>query len=178
MDLNSEPMTTLRSLGLSIIICAAACTGSTRAQLVTGAQPTNIGIPSDTIRGDDFEGLLNLYQSGMDGPLREVVRDSARFIALWRKNQGVRPRPKVDFTTEEVIVVVPGRDNVIARVSKIERRTSELAIFVVLTEGGRGCINTDYSSQALMVRHRRTIDRVTVFYDHFTRSPSCPPFAP
>ena len=56
-----------------------------------------------------FETLLEGAHSGLDEPLREVVRDGARWAALWGEiHSRVRPAPRlptVDFSRHMVLVV-------------------------------------------------------------------------
>jgi hypothetical protein len=80
---------------LAIVLLAAAC----------GAEPPQEPDAAPLA----FEILLDAPHSGLDEPVREVVRDAARWQTLWaeihRRVSPVPPAPTVEFAREMVIVV-------------------------------------------------------------------------
>jgi hypothetical protein len=171
-------MTSLRFLGLSTIICTlAGFADSARAQAVSDTRPAGTAAPRDTTRGEGIEVLYATKKSGLDEPLRQVVRDSVKFAALWRQAHarergGIPPVPRIDFTKDEVVVVAmgfQGGPGSLVAVRKIEQRAATLEIFVELSMWGRGCIGAAVVEYpAVMVRHRLSMGLTSIFNEHLT----------
>jgi hypothetical protein len=136
---------------------------------------------ADSATPDEIEVLRDAKQSGFDDALRQVVRDSATFAALWGKSfaagERALPLPHVDFTTDEVIVVATGAHEASANavsIKGIERHLLELDVVVEMPMRGRGCgpplqgdQRTTPPQPVVMVRHHRASGLLTIFRDRF-----------
>jgi hypothetical protein len=113
--------------------------------------------------------------SGISTPAREVIRDDAAYARFWA-GLGAGERPSVDFSRDVVIAVAAGRrssgGHAIA-VERVVRAGAGLAVDVVETVPGPGCVNTQQLTQPVDVVVVAAADARTWSFSDQTRTQDC-----
>lgn len=85
------------------------------------------------------------FHSGLESPVREVVRDADSWRRIWVRLSGSgasSPAPDVDFAREMALVAAMGQRSTggyAIRIESVERAGSGLAVRVVETSPGPTC---------------------------------------
>jgi hypothetical protein len=113
--------------------------------------------------------------SGITPPARLVIRDDSSYASVWT-SLGAGARPAVDFSRDIVIVAAAGQratgGNAIA-VERVSRTGDGLAVEVVETNPGPGCMTTQALTQPVDVIVVAAADARTWSFSDQTRSQPC-----
>jgi hypothetical protein len=113
--------------------------------------------------------------SGITTPARQVIRDDGAYGRFWAA-LGVGERPSVDFSRDVVIAVAAGQrttgGHAIA-VSRVVRQGAGLAVEVVETVPGAGCMTTQQLTQPVDVVVVAAADARTWSFSDQTRTQDC-----
>ena len=93
-------------------------------------------------------------QSGITASERRVIRDDASYAQFWASLGAGGERPAVDFTRDVVLAVAGGQRNTggySIAVDRVNRSGSGVAVEVVETTPGRGCLMTQALTQPVDV---------------------------
>lgn len=131
---------------LAVLAALAACTPAHEAQ--TEASTRRAGSPmsadSMTMRRLPQETAFR-FNSGLESPAREVVRDAGSWGRTWSRLSGsgsASTAPEVDFAREMALVAAMGRRSTGGyeiRIDSVERTGSGLEVRVVETSPGPTC---------------------------------------
>jgi len=128
---------------------------------------------------ESVPGLVSLYQgldSGFLEQVREVVRDSARFRAVWDlscclRNQR-RPRPEIDFTRYMVVLAVDSRgvlgDSVI--IQQVSEDNGSLRVRVI---SDQRCLPVQVRTRPVHLVRVPLRRDAAVFDNQAVRGPNC-----
>jgi hypothetical protein len=113
--------------------------------------------------------------SGITTPARLVIRDDSSYASFWT-SLGAGARPAVDFSRDIVIVAAAGQratgGNAIA-VERVSRTGDGLAVEVVETNPGPGCMTTQALTQPVDVIVVAAADARTWSFSDQTRAQPC-----
>jgi hypothetical protein len=113
--------------------------------------------------------------SGITTPARQVIRDDGAYARFWAA-LGVGERPSVDFSRDVVIAVAAGQrttgGHAIA-VTRVTRAGAGLAVDVVETVPGAGCMATQQLTQPVDVVVVAAADAKTWSFSDQTRAQDC-----
>jgi len=93
-------------------------------------------------------------QSGITASERRVIRDETSYAQFWSSLGAGGQRPPVDFTRDVVVAVAGGQRNTggySIAVDRVDRSGSGVAVEVVETTPGRGCLMTQALTQPVDV---------------------------
>jgi PrcB C-terminal len=113
--------------------------------------------------------------SGLTAPVREIIKDDSAYARLWA-SLGAGQRPTVDFSRDVVIAVAAGQRMTGGHSIAVERvtRTGDgLAVEVVETVPGPGCITTQALTQPVDVVVVAGADARTWSFSDQTRAQGC-----
>lgn len=122
-------------LALPVLALAAACSGG------SARDPGGADVRYDSVYASE--------QSGVDAPLREVVRSAEEWSALWDRIMAgyspVPPRPDIDFRRDMLIIVGLGTrpsGGYAVQIAGIALAGGALTVAVREVAPGAGCIAT------------------------------------
>ncbi|HUR93874.1 MAG TPA: protease complex subunit PrcB family protein [Gemmatimonadales bacterium] len=114
--------------------------------------------------------------SGITAPARLVIRDDTAYARFWTDLGGGGSRPSVDFTRDVVIVAASGQKATGGHAIAVERVTRSgqgLAVEVVETAPGAGCMITQSLTQPVDVIVVAAADAQTWSFTDQIRSQPC-----
>lgn len=171
-------MWSLRSVAVVGVVAVLSYGAGTRPP---GPEMTTI--PQGT-RVDSFRVLVNTENSHLEVPIKQVIRDSATFAAMWPKVASpVTKAPAINFARDEVILVARGTQSSKGFgliVDGITSGADSVTVDVTLLSPGEYCLEyVERTEPVVMVLHpRATPDRPVRFVEHHkTRRPCRPPTA-
>ena len=143
--------------------------------------PTPVGdaaapyVPYDAAASLPMRRIGQWSTSGVTTPAREVIRDDSAYTRFWA-GLGAGQRPSVDFSRDVVIAVAAGQrptgGHGIA-VTRVVRQGAGLAVEVVETVPGPGCVPTQQITQPVDVVVVAAADARTWSFSDQTRSQEC-----
>ncbi len=113
--------------------------------------------------------------SGLTTPAREVIRDDGAYARFWA-SLGAGERPSVDFNRDVVIAVAAGQRSTgghAIAVNRVIRAGQGLAVEVVETAPGTGCMTTQQLTQPVDVVVVAAADARTWSFSDVTRTRPC-----
>jgi hypothetical protein len=113
--------------------------------------------------------------SGIATPAREVIRDDSAYARFWAA-LGAGARPSVDFSRDVVIAVAAGQRPTGGHgitVSRVVRQGAGLAVDVVETVPGPGCVATQQLTQPVDVVVVAAADAKTWSFSDQTVAQNC-----
>lgn len=126
-----------------------------------------------------FDSVYASEQSGIDSPMRTLVRTPGEWASVWASVTGhvspTPPGPEVDFDRFMLVAVGLGRrpsGGYAARITGIESTPARLTVTVEEVEPGPGCIETmALTAPVIVVRVERVDARVS--FREIRRERSC-----
>jgi hypothetical protein len=113
--------------------------------------------------------------SGLTAPAREVIRDDGAYARFWA-GLGAGERPSVDFSRDVVIAVAAGQQPTgghAITVNRVVRQGAGLAVEVLTTNPGAGCMTTQQLTQPVDVVVVAAADARTWSFSDQTRTQDC-----
>jgi hypothetical protein len=113
--------------------------------------------------------------SGISTPAREVIRDDGAYARFWA-GLGAGERPSVDFSRDVVIAVAAGQRNTGGHTIAVERVVRDgagLAVTVVETQPGAGCMTTQQLTQPVDIVVVAAADARTWSFSDQSRTQPC-----
>ena len=113
--------------------------------------------------------------SGITTPARLVIRDDSSYARFWA-SLGAGERPAVDFSRDLVIAVAAGQQATGGHgivVERVTRTADGLAVEVVETTPGAGCVTTQALTQPVDVIVVQAADARTWSFSDQTRPQAC-----
>ncbi|HEU4556267.1 MAG TPA: protease complex subunit PrcB family protein [Longimicrobium sp.] len=141
----------MKRIGLSLAVAAAlaGCTSAQQAQADAAPPEPPTAMPRDTFSlrrlPEAAQGSFR-YNSGVETPMRETIRDEAAWRGVWTRLTARGgppvPLPEVDFAREMVLVAALGQrrsGGYTVRIESVRRAAEALVATVVQTSPGPRC---------------------------------------
>lgn len=162
-------------VGVALITSVTLMTAGCGAQSVrdSGAGGNNaVDRSGADITETRYDSIYASPQSGVDAPLRAVVRDADEWEAVWRRISADRSpppaRPEVDFSRTMLIVVGLGTrrsGGYAARISRVAEGADGVAVTVEEVMPGPGCIVTQALTAPVIVVSVERVDATVSFIE-------------